>query len=224
MRQLGEQVAGALADARAFEDLESYRRHLEERVAERTEELEKANTEKERLISVLRERSHAAGARDPGGCADRCRQPPLLHAAARGRDRCGARRRPSAQHRDRRSRSLQGRERRARPPGGRPGAAAVRGIDASRLPAQRSGGAYRRRRVRVDPARHDARRRNRLLRNAASYRRGARLAGDPSRTSASRSALESRNGTAPPSSTNWCIRPMRACTRPSARAGIRWRS
>jgi diguanylate cyclase (GGDEF)-like protein len=58
MRQLGEQVAGALADARAFEDLQSYRRHLEERVAERTEELEKANTEKERLISVLRERSH----------------------------------------------------------------------------------------------------------------------------------------------------------------------
>lgn len=57
MRQLGEQVAGALADARAFEDLENYRRHLEERVAERTEELEKANTEKERLISVLRERS-----------------------------------------------------------------------------------------------------------------------------------------------------------------------
>jgi diguanylate cyclase (GGDEF)-like protein len=57
MRQLGEQVAGALADARTFEDLESYRRHLEERVAERTEELEKANTEKERLITALRERS-----------------------------------------------------------------------------------------------------------------------------------------------------------------------
>jgi len=57
IRQLGEQVAGALADARAFEDLENYRRHLEERVAERTEELEKANAEKERLISVLRERS-----------------------------------------------------------------------------------------------------------------------------------------------------------------------
>jgi C4-dicarboxylate-specific signal transduction histidine kinase len=36
---------------------QSYRRHLEERVAERTEELEKANTEKERLIAVLRERS-----------------------------------------------------------------------------------------------------------------------------------------------------------------------
>jgi diguanylate cyclase (GGDEF)-like protein len=57
MRQLGEQVAGALADARTFEDLENYRRHLEERVAERTEELEKANTEKERLITALRERS-----------------------------------------------------------------------------------------------------------------------------------------------------------------------
>jgi diguanylate cyclase (GGDEF)-like protein len=56
-RQLGEQVAVALADARAFEELESYRRHLEERVAERTEELEKANTEKERLIEMLRERS-----------------------------------------------------------------------------------------------------------------------------------------------------------------------
>jgi diguanylate cyclase (GGDEF)-like protein len=56
-RQLGEQVAVALAEARAFEELESYRRHLEERVAERTEELEKANTEKERLIEMLRERS-----------------------------------------------------------------------------------------------------------------------------------------------------------------------
>jgi GGDEF domain-containing protein len=57
MRQLGEQVAGALAEARAFEDLEKYRRHLEERVAERTEDLEKANAEKERLIAMLRERS-----------------------------------------------------------------------------------------------------------------------------------------------------------------------
>ena len=56
-RQLGEHVAGALADARAFEDLENYRRHLEERVTERTEELEKANAEKERLITMLRERS-----------------------------------------------------------------------------------------------------------------------------------------------------------------------
>jgi len=57
MRQLGEQVAGALSDARAFEDLETYRQHLEERVAERTEDLEKANAEKERLIAVLRDRS-----------------------------------------------------------------------------------------------------------------------------------------------------------------------
>ncbi len=57
MRQLGEQVAGALADARAFEDLENYRRNLEERVTERTAELEKANAEKERLIAMLRERS-----------------------------------------------------------------------------------------------------------------------------------------------------------------------
>jgi diguanylate cyclase (GGDEF)-like protein len=57
MRQLGEQVARALADARAFEDLENYRRHLEERVTERTAELEKANLEKERLIAALRERS-----------------------------------------------------------------------------------------------------------------------------------------------------------------------
>jgi diguanylate cyclase (GGDEF)-like protein len=57
MRQLGQQVAVALADARAFEDLENYRQHLEKRVTERTAELEKANTEKERLITMLRERS-----------------------------------------------------------------------------------------------------------------------------------------------------------------------
>jgi diguanylate cyclase (GGDEF)-like protein len=57
MRQLGEHVASALADARAFEELENYRRDLEMRVAERTTDLEKANAEKERLISMLRERS-----------------------------------------------------------------------------------------------------------------------------------------------------------------------
>jgi diguanylate cyclase (GGDEF)-like protein len=57
MRQLGAHVAGAVADARAFEDLEDYRRDLEKRVAERTVELEKASTEKERLITMLRERS-----------------------------------------------------------------------------------------------------------------------------------------------------------------------
>ncbi|MBC8025346.1 MAG: sensor domain-containing diguanylate cyclase, partial [Steroidobacteraceae bacterium] len=56
MRQLGDHVAGALASARAFEDLENYRRDLEARVVERTTELEKASTEKERLIAMLRER------------------------------------------------------------------------------------------------------------------------------------------------------------------------
>ncbi|MEX2123469.1 MAG: diguanylate cyclase [Woeseia sp.] len=57
MKQLAEQVAAAVADARAFEDLENYRQHLEDRVAERTEELQQANREKERLIAALRERS-----------------------------------------------------------------------------------------------------------------------------------------------------------------------
>lgn len=57
MHQLAEQFAAAVADARAFEDLEDYRKRLEERVAERTIELEKANGEKERLIAVMRERS-----------------------------------------------------------------------------------------------------------------------------------------------------------------------
>jgi diguanylate cyclase (GGDEF)-like protein len=57
MRQLAQQVAPAVADARAFEDLEDYRKRLEDRVAERTHELEKANSEKERLIAAMRERS-----------------------------------------------------------------------------------------------------------------------------------------------------------------------
>jgi diguanylate cyclase (GGDEF)-like protein len=57
MQQLAKQVAPAVADARAFEDLEDYRMRLEARVTERTHELEKASTEKERLIAALRERS-----------------------------------------------------------------------------------------------------------------------------------------------------------------------
>ena len=57
MGRLAEQVAAAIADARAFEDLEDYRQRLEERVAERTRELEEANVEKERLIAALGERS-----------------------------------------------------------------------------------------------------------------------------------------------------------------------
>ncbi len=59
VKRLGEHVGAAIADARAFEDLENYRTHLEERVAERTAELEKAGGEKERLIAALRERSSA---------------------------------------------------------------------------------------------------------------------------------------------------------------------
>lgn len=57
MQKLAEQVAPVVADALAFEDLEDYRQRLEERVAERTRDLEKANVEKERLIAALRERS-----------------------------------------------------------------------------------------------------------------------------------------------------------------------
>jgi diguanylate cyclase (GGDEF)-like protein len=57
MQQLAEQVGPAISDAQAFEDLEDYRQRLEERVAERTAELERANGEKERLIAAMRERS-----------------------------------------------------------------------------------------------------------------------------------------------------------------------
>lgn len=57
MERLAEEVAVAVVDAQAFEDAENYRRRLEQRVAERTEELERANRDKERLIAVLRERS-----------------------------------------------------------------------------------------------------------------------------------------------------------------------
>lgn len=59
MRRLGEQIGAAVADARAFEDLEDYRRDLEQRVAQRTDELQKANWEKERLIAAMREDSRA---------------------------------------------------------------------------------------------------------------------------------------------------------------------
>jgi diguanylate cyclase (GGDEF)-like protein len=57
MQRLAEEVTVAVIDVQAFEDAENYRQRLEQRVAERTEELEKANRDKERLIAVLRERS-----------------------------------------------------------------------------------------------------------------------------------------------------------------------
>jgi len=57
LERLAEEVTVAVADARAFEDAEEYRQRLEQRVAERTAELEKANHEKERLLAALRERS-----------------------------------------------------------------------------------------------------------------------------------------------------------------------
>lgn len=59
MQRLAEHVAAAVADARAFEALEDYRARLEERVAERTADLEQANRDKERLITALREQSSA---------------------------------------------------------------------------------------------------------------------------------------------------------------------
>lgn len=59
LERLAEEVAIAVVDARAFEDADEYRIRLEQRVAERTDELEKANAEKERLITALRERSLA---------------------------------------------------------------------------------------------------------------------------------------------------------------------
>jgi diguanylate cyclase (GGDEF)-like protein len=57
LQNIAEHVASAIANARAFEDLENYRTHLEDRVMERTADLEKASREKERLIVALREQS-----------------------------------------------------------------------------------------------------------------------------------------------------------------------
>ncbi len=59
LQRLSEHLAAAVADARAFEDLEDYRARLEERVAERTAELQKAARDKEHLIVALREQSIA---------------------------------------------------------------------------------------------------------------------------------------------------------------------
>jgi diguanylate cyclase (GGDEF)-like protein len=57
IERLAEEAAVAVANARAFEDAENYRQRLEQRVTERTAELEQANRDKERLIAALRERS-----------------------------------------------------------------------------------------------------------------------------------------------------------------------
>jgi diguanylate cyclase (GGDEF)-like protein len=57
IQHLADQISGAVADARVFEDLETYRQTLEQRVAERTRALEEANRDKERLITALDERS-----------------------------------------------------------------------------------------------------------------------------------------------------------------------
>lgn len=57
MQHLAESATTALADARTYEELDDYKLRLEQRVAERTLELEQANYEKERLLDELREKS-----------------------------------------------------------------------------------------------------------------------------------------------------------------------
>ena len=99
----------------------------------------------------------------------------------------------------------------------------MRGIDASQLPAQRSGGAHRRRRVRADPARHDARGR--------SWRSAKRCV-PPSRTHDWRAihpelAITISIGVAQWDGSAELDELVHAADaqlyRPSARAGIRWR-
>ena len=57
MQRLADSAAAAVADARAYEELDDYKLGLEQRVAERTTELEQANTEKGVLLDQLREKS-----------------------------------------------------------------------------------------------------------------------------------------------------------------------
>jgi diguanylate cyclase (GGDEF)-like protein len=57
MRRLAENAAVALADALAYEELDDYKLRLEQRVAARTTELERANQDKERLLEDLRGQS-----------------------------------------------------------------------------------------------------------------------------------------------------------------------
>jgi diguanylate cyclase (GGDEF)-like protein len=57
MERLAQNAGVALADALAYEELDDYKLRLEQRVAERTAELERANLEKGRLLEELREQS-----------------------------------------------------------------------------------------------------------------------------------------------------------------------
>ena len=134
LQRLSEHLAAAVADARAFEDLEDYRARLEERVAERTAELQKAARDKERLIAALREQSTRARARRARGPAHRHRQPPPLHAAPGRGDRGGAGDGAAADARHRRPRPLQARQRRPRARHRRRGAQAERRADAGPVP------------------------------------------------------------------------------------------
>lgn len=56
LQQLAEQIAQPVADARAFEQLDDYKFHLEDRVNQRTAALEQLNAENERLVRKLRRR------------------------------------------------------------------------------------------------------------------------------------------------------------------------
>jgi len=53
----GDQVAVAIANARLFDDLDSYKHELERKVEARTHELREANAAKEQLLAELREKS-----------------------------------------------------------------------------------------------------------------------------------------------------------------------
>lgn len=57
LQAIAEDIAPALADARTFQELESYRQRLESLVAERTEALQRAGSEREALLEQLQRKS-----------------------------------------------------------------------------------------------------------------------------------------------------------------------